>query len=452
MNEMKKTLALLLALLMALAVCGCAENLPQIEIPPIPEITATPQPQMQTAEGEAAAQTGDQTTETPLPTTEEVAAPTEESVVRVLVSNGKTEMSDFDPAEGEELILSFSYDMPRVYIENEPEVSSRINEALATVEETFYTGDMYEGDGHYLGYNAMLEAAEDNFSYVRDNNASGMPLELSDALTARVTRADSAVLSVIYSENCYLGGAHGSYGAEAYNFDLSTGDRLTLDQLSADGTLTDFLAERLLAMVEQNADGCADRIHEDFLPEGGLSEALRTLLRDGSWYFDGDGLVIFSDLEELGPYAAGMVEFHVPYADLEGKLDARWLFPGPRQGKGKLEVFELSELEGGDTEIVDSLILNEDGQELCIAANGRIYDVSVCSVYYVDRFYENTQFWYASSLSDCALQLQVVVPDGLPNLRISYTTADGVRHGKLLSQSGADGSFMLVDDDIQAVG
>ncbi len=101
---------------------------------------------------------------------------------------------------------------------------------------------------------------------------------------------------------------------------------------------------------------------------------------------------------------------------------------------------------------MDSLILNEDGQELCIAANGRIYDVSVCSVYYVDRFYENTQFWYASSLSDCALQLQVVVPDGLPNLRISYTTADGVRHGKLLSQSGADGSFMLVDDDIQAVG
>ena len=159
-----------------------------------------------------------------------------------------------------------------------------------------------------------------------------------------------------------------------------------------------------------------------------------------------------SELEELGPYAAGIVEFRIPYADLEGKLDARWLFPGQRQGKGKPEVTELSELEGGETEIVDSLILNEDGQELCIVADGIIYDVSLTSVYYVDRFYDSAQLWYASCLDDCALQIRVVVPEGLPNLRIAYTTADGVRHGKLLSQSGLDGSYMLVDDDIQAVG
>jgi hypothetical protein len=45
-----------------------------------------------------------------------------------------------------------------------------------------------------------------------------------------------------------------------------------------------------------------------------------------------------------------------------------------------------------------------------------------------------------------------VVPEGLPNLLITYYTADGERHGKLLSQSSADGSFMLVDDNIAAVG
>lgn len=451
MNNMKKTLALLMALMMALAVCGCAENLPQIEIPPIPEITATPQPQMQTGESESTSESTGQIPEAPLPTAEETPAASEETPIRILVTNGRTELNDYDPAEGEELILSFSYDMPRVYVEEEPEVSSRINEALATVEETFYTGDMYEGEGSYLGYTAMLEAAEDNFSYVHDNNAVGLPLEYSDALTALVTRADNSALSVIYTENCYLGGAHGSYGSNAYNFDVTTGELLTLDKLSQDEDFADFLVERMLALTEQDKS-YSDRILEDFLPEGGKEEAFRKLLRDGSWYFDEEGLVIFSDLEELGPYAAGVVEFRIAYADLEGKVDARWLFPGQRQGKGKPEVCELSELEGGETEIVDSLILNEDGQELCIVANGRIYDVSLTSVYYVDRFYDNAQLWYASCLSDCALQLRVVVPEGLPNLRISYTTADGVRHGKLLSQSGVDGSYMLVDDDIQAVG
>ena len=448
---MKKTLALLMALVMALALCGCAENLPQIEIPPIPKITDTPQPQPQTGEDEGTSETTDQIPEAPLPTAEETPVTGEEAHIRILVTNGRTEMNDYDPAEGEELILNFAYDMPRVYVENEPEVSARINETLATVEETFYTGDSYSEEGRFIGYSAMLEAAEDNFSYVRENNTVGMPLEYSDTLTALVTRADNAALSVIYTENCYMGGAHGSYGSNAVNFDMSTGEQLTLDKLSEDEGFGDFLVERMLSIVEQDKS-YSDRIAEDFLPEGGMEEAFRNLLRDGSWYFDGEGLVIFSELEELGPYAAGIVEFRIPYADLEGKLDARWLFPGQRQGKGKPEVTELSELEGGETEIVDSLILNEDGQELCIVADGIIYDVSLTSVYYVDRFYDSAQLWYASCLDDCALQIRVVVPEGLPNLRIAYTTADGVRHGKLLSQSGLDGSYMLVDDDIQAVG
>ena len=41
---MKKCLALLMALLMAMSVVGCAESLQQIEIPPLPEVTPTPEP------------------------------------------------------------------------------------------------------------------------------------------------------------------------------------------------------------------------------------------------------------------------------------------------------------------------------------------------------------------------------------------------------------------------
>ena len=100
----------------------------------------------------------------------------------------------------------------------------------------------------------------------------------------------------------------------------------------------------------------------------------------------------------------------------------------------------------------DSLMVEEDGQQICFVVEGEIYDVSVETVYYSDRFYTNAQLWYANLLSDCALQVQTVVPDGLPSLRITYYTADGVRHGMLLSQSGLDGSYLLVDDDIEAVG
>ena len=82
---MKKTLALLMALMMALAVCGCAENLPKIEIPPIPQITDTPQPQIQTEENEGASES--EAAETPLPAAEETPAAGEELPLRILVQH-----------------------------------------------------------------------------------------------------------------------------------------------------------------------------------------------------------------------------------------------------------------------------------------------------------------------------------------------------------------------------
>ena len=235
---------------------------------------------------------------------------------------------------------------------------------------------------------------------------------------------------------------------------MTTGQVLTLDRLSGDyDALADFLVQTMLTLAEQDADGYySERIVEDFLPAGGREEAFSNLLREGSWYFDREGLVFFSNLYELGPYAAGIVEFHIPYAQLSGKIEPRFLFPADRTGKGRITVDELSHQEGGQLPIVDKLIVNEDGQELCLMAEGEVYDVRISSVYYVDQFYEGAQLWCASSLKNCALQLQAVVPEGLPNLLITYYTADGERHGKLLSQSGADGSFMLVDDNIEAVG
>ena len=452
MKTMRRYLAVLLTLLMVLAMSGCTEGLEGLELPPLPEVTPTPQPTLQ-VEGQTAE--GTQAEETQPPESGEIGeAVTEEPPALIMVSITNNARSDYDPAEGTELILSFSYDMPRVYSEAFAAPCDRINEALATLEETFYTGDSYGHEGHYMGYSAMLEIAEDNYTYVAETGESGLPLELSDALSARVTRVSDTVLSVVYSESLYTGGAHGLYGAQALNFDMATGEPLTLDRLSSDyDALAEELTQKMLAMIEEDADGYySERILEEFLFEKTLEEAIRGLLREGSWYFDNEGMVIFSDLEELGPYAAGIVEFHIPYEELAGKIDEQWMIPSDRQGKGKLSVCELSELEGKETEIVDKLTVTEGGTALCLVADGRIYDVSISRAYYVDRFYESAQLWYASALDNCALQLEVVIPEGLPDLLIHYTTADGVRHGKLLSQSGLDGTFMLVDDDIQAVG
>ena len=452
---MKKTVSLLLAVLMALSLCGCAESLQQIEIPPFPEVTPTPSPVETNSQTPAPTEAVPPATEVgaEIPVVTE-PAPTEEPGNAILVNIGRTVLKNNDPAEGEELILDFSYDMPRVIYENDPIVAQEVNEVLATIEETFYSGQDYGLKQEFIGYNAMLEAAEDNYTWVREYQVSGHTLELSDCLSAKVQRLDGDVLSILYSDTNYTGGAHGSYFPFAYNFDLTTGQVLTLDRLSGDyDALADYLVQTMLEMAEQDPDGTYSiKIEDSFLPAGGREEAFRNLLREGSWYLDREGMMIFSNLYELGPYAAGITEFRIPYALLEGKIESRFLFPADRTGKGRITVDALSNQEGGELAIVDKLVVSEDGQQLCLIAEGEVYDVRISTVYYVDQFYEDAQLWCANSLKNCALQLQAVVPEGLPNLLITYYTADGERHGKLLSQSSADGSFMLVDDNIAAVG
>ena len=55
-------------------------------------------------------------------------------------------------------------------------------------------------------------------------------------------------------------------------------------------------------------------------------------------------------------------------------------------------------------------------------------------------------------MEDSALQLVTVIPDGMPNLKISWRDAEGEK-ACYLTQSGEDGSLILMPvEDVEAVG
>lgn len=482
---MKKCLALLLALMMMLAVSGCAESLQGIEIPPLPQITPTPGPtffvpassenesgnnddQQSIAQGIVIPGNSGQET---VSTENEDAAPSEqqpqsgfqviipattdttpvqEEASTIYARIQRTELLENDPEMGTELILDFSYDVTRIFWDENPALAEKINEKLATIEDAYYTGNSNGLTLSFLGFNQMLEMAEDNYTYVKEYETEGI-LEMSDSLSVQVQRLDSQLFSILYSESIYTGGVHGSYVQTGVTFDMSTGEILTLEQLSDDyAALEEHLVQTMLRMAQEDADGYySARIVDEFLPAGGREEAFRALLREGAWTFDRDGMVISSLLYELGPYAAGITEFHIPYGSLDGRIKDEYLPPAGRTGSGTLSVSALGSVS---LPILDKVVTEPDGQQLALAVEGRVYDLRISRVLYADRFYEQAQLWAASTLENCALQLQTVVPEGIPNLMITYYTADGRRHGKLISQSGLDGSFLLVDDNIQPVG
>ena len=428
---MKKIFSLLLAGVMIIGLAGC-EQLSNVELPPLPTVTP------ETAEQSPS----------PSPTVEPTEEPVQETAGTVTVNVKRTVQQDYDPQNGTELILTFSYDTPVVYIEGGDDVAAAINERIAHFDEAYYTGNDY-GDGQGTGYNNMLTMAEDNYRMIIETGTEGVPMELASDRSVSVPRIDSQVLTLLYNDYMYTGGAHGSYGYEGYCFDLSDGHLLTLEELSSDyEALSAFLVDYMVQMVESDEE-LAQRIDISLLPEGsGYAEILSPLLREGSWYFSSDGLVIFPDLYEISSYAAGIVEFVIPYDALTGYVDEKWI-PVPVEGSGSIELIKAEDMVDGSTPIVDKLVVSQEGAEFYLVARGSVSGLTVTEGDYADKFYPSSTLWSCSALEDGALQMVCPLPEGMPEIQISYRNDQGQQQFYLTVDG--EGSPTLTDN-VEAVG
>ena len=426
---MKRILALLMLAVFTFGLCGC-EKISSIDLPPLPtvtpEVTEAVEPSA-SPEAEPAAQTETQ------------------SAHGLIVSIKRSTKQAYDPQDGSKLILTFSYDTPTVYIEGGEAAADAINEQTALMEDAFYTGN-----GYGTGYNDMLTMAEDNYNYIISNGIEGGMLELANSRTVSVERMDGQVLSLLYNDYTFTGGAHGFYGDTGCSFDVETGRLLSLEDLSSDyETLASFLTDTMVNAVENDSE-LAQRIDLGLFEEGtGYAEILAPLLRQGSWYFDSQGLVIFSSLYEISSYAAGPIFFHIPYAELQGHIDDRWL-PEVIQGSGSLELAAGGEMLPDSTPIIDKLDVDNEGESLYLIVRGSVKNLRIVRGEYVNSFYVTQELWNCGSMDNCALQLRCLIPEGMPNLRISYDDAEG-SHSYYLSHSGLDGSVILTDT-VEAVG
>ena len=423
---MKRILALLLMAVFTFGLCGC-EKISSIDLPPLPTVTP------EAAEPSAS------------PSAEPAAQTKTESAHGLIVSIKRTTRQAYDPQDGSKLILTFSYDTPTVYIESGETAAAAINEQTALMEDAFYTGN-----GYGTGYNDMLTMAEDNYNYVVNAGIEGGMLELVNSRTVSVERMDDRVLTLLYNDYSFTGGAHGFYGDTGCSFDVETGRLLSLEDLSGDyDALASFLTDYMVNTVENDPE-LAQRIDLGLFEEGtGYAEILAPLLRQGAWYFDGQGLVIFSSLYEISSYAAGPIVFSIPYAQLQGHIDDRWL-PAEIQGSGSLELAAGGEMLPDSTPIIDKLDVDNEGESLYLIARGSVKNLRIAKGEYVNSFYVTENLWNCAGMENCALQLQCLIPEGMPNLRVSFDDAQG-SHSYYLSHSGLDGSVILTDT-VEAVG
>ena len=452
---MKKNLCLLLALVFLLTGCGSIRKTQKApEATPTPVATPEPTPTAETAQPEETAEAAEAVeTEQPMLTDDGyvisqvgpggITQYEAESERGLMVHLERTTREAFDPETGTERILTFAWDSVQVQSDLYPDAASKITETMAGLEDAWYTGTDAEGDAYMFGYSSMLGAAEDNYNMVQQGQ--GMVTEFSSTRYVTVVRADPEICVFLVNYYVYMAGAHGSYKNEAICFDAKTGERLTLADLSGDeAALKAKLLTEMNVLADENKDGYySERMFEDV----DRSTAFPALIREGSWYPDENGFNVFSDIYELGPYAAGITEFVIPYENLATALDARWVPQAPTL-TAEVEPLSMDMVPEGSLDIADRVIVGEGGDPWLLFCQGEAKDLSIWTGTFSDSFFAESEVFFCGSLKDAALQVSVEFPGDLPTTMLRYTDLDGV-HEYLIELSGENGDLVLVENNAQ---
>lgn len=190
---------------------------------------------------------------------------------------------------------------PVVTMEVNAEAADKINADIRSRIDSFHASK------------EMEDMAEEMLQYSEEEGSDYPMLGYSEGLTYKTVRADSNVISFTITYDSFSGGAHGNYTMQGVNYNAKTGDLISFADLSDDpaafreDTLsynqklaeTEFYSERMFS--------------SDDITNGTLESVLYA---DDAWYLSTSGLVFISDPYALGPYAAGIIEFVIPYSDL----------------------------------------------------------------------------------------------------------------------------------------
>ena len=134
------------------------------------------------------------------------------------------------------------------------------------------------------------------------------------------------LLSVWVTSENYSGGAHGMHWIDAFTVDTKTGKFYT--SLSS-------LFRSPEAGVQTVTDGILRRIKaqpDAYMPSDEQTKTIKDKKGDYKFYLDGGNLVVYFDLYEIVPYAAGIPTFTFPVKDLN--LEPK-LSPLPALGKAR---------------------------------------------------------------------------------------------------------------------
>ena len=200
--------------------------------------------------------------------------------------------------------------VPAIESKNNPESAKKIENELLKISDTMWTNVNENADEYALDMDEYLESnSEIGVSYIISTGWKNDKI-----ITFNIETIGS------------MGGVTWD-GYEGYNFDINTGDRLTLKSIVSDySQFTTFLAGKMEKSIKEQ--GLLDDVKEYISMEEGttIEDKLIEYEDSGNWYFEDDKLVIAMPKYSIGYGAMGTIITNIKIEDINKYLKDNYKF------------------------------------------------------------------------------------------------------------------------------
>lgn len=234
-------------------------------------------------------------------------------------------------------------------------------------------------------------------------------------ITYSPTRVDHQVLSLFGNNVVFSGAGHPERTCTSANYDLLTGDVLTLASIMTQNSSTEDFCNLVLDGLSEMAEG--DYLYEDY--KATVKKRFNSdATKDEAWYFTQTGLCFYFSPYEIAPYSSGIISVEIPYEKLEDLLHEAYFPAGQYAERGSVKITPFEEANLDNFSHIAELVTNKDGKMYMLSSDGSIQNVRI---QLSDKTGNYTVFAaYSISQGD---GIMIQADDSLlQNMRITYKT------------------------------
>lgn len=242
-------------------------------------------------------------------------------------------------------------------------------------------------------------------------------------VTYTPTRIDRSVISLFANHSSYSGGPHPSLITESVTYDLTTGAVLTLGDILVDG----YTGTDLCALIIEALAPMSDDLHYDY--ETSLQDRFSGDYSNvASWYFSGTGLCFHFSPYDIAPYSSGTIIATIPYEDLNGVLNDQYLPAEPLEATGSMYAELYLPDDSERFSFTADVEIEKDGTQLVLYPDATVTNVRIESgTWYSDgsQYVPVSTVFAADSIGlGNAIVITADLSETAPVLRLVYQSGD----------------------------